>query len=191
MSYIYLKDFRPWGGVGLNKIVKTGGCVKMKCPFCGSNELKVIDKREADEECNRRRRECLKCNKRFTTYERVEMVEIYVIKKDGRRELFNRDKILKGLVKACEKRPISKERIEATVNDIEAEILNQEKTEIKSTQVGDLIMKHLKELDEIAYIRFASVYRQFKDLDEFEKELKGLKVVSHRNQRHKIQLILI
>ncbi len=154
----------------------------MKCPFCGSDELKVVDKRESNEDSNRRRRECLKCSKRFTTYERVEMVEIYVVKKDGRRELFNRDKILKGILKACEKRPISNERIEATVDDIESEILNQEKTEIKSHLVGDMIMKHLKKLDEIAYIRFASVYRQFKDLDEFEKELKGLKIVSHETK---------
>jgi len=150
----------------------------MKCPFCGSSEIKVVDKRESDDDSNRRRRECLKCGKRFTTYERVEMVEITVIKKDNRREPFNRDKILKGITKACEKRPVSLERIQATVDEIEAEILNQEKLEIKSTAIGDLIMKHLKGIDEIAYIRFASVYRQFKDLDQFENELKNLKVVS-------------
>jgi transcriptional repressor NrdR len=122
----------------------------MKCPFCGSSELKVVDKRESDDDSNRRRRECLKCSKRFTTYERVEMVEIIVVKKDGRREPFNRDKILKGLLKACEKRPISTEHIEATVNEIEAEILNQEKPEVTSTYIGDLIMQHLKQMDEIA-----------------------------------------
>ncbi len=150
----------------------------MKCPFCSSSELKVVDKRVSDDDTNRRRRECLKCGKRFTTYETIEMVEINVVKKDGRRESFNRDKILKGITKACEKRPISAQRIEATVSEIEAEVYNQESNEIKSTVVGDIIMKHLKQLDEIAYIRFASVYRQFKDLDEFENELKNLKIVS-------------
>jgi len=157
----------------------------MKCPFCGSSELKVVDKRESNDDSNRRRRECLnpKCAKRFTTYERVEMIEINVVKKDGRRELFNRDKILKGILKACEKRPISNETIQATVDEIEADILNQENTEIKSTFVGDMIMKHLKTLDEIAYIRFASVYRQFKDLDEFENELRTLKVVASSDEK--------
>src|SRR3989339_754839 len=152
----------------------------MKCPFCGSSDLKVIDKRQSDDESNRRRRECLKCNKRFTTYERVEMVEIKVEKKDGRRESFNRDKILKGVIKACEKRPISQERIEATVDEIEAELLSMEEPEIKSTVIGDVVMAHLKKLDEIAFIRFASVYRAFEDLSEFESELKNLKVVSSK-----------
>ena len=150
----------------------------MKCPFCASSELKVIDKRQSDDESNRRRRECLKCGKRFTTYERVEMIEIKVVKKDGRREAFNRDNILKGLVKACEKRPISQEMIAATLDDIESEILNLDSQEIKSTEIGDIVMKHLKQLDEIAYIRFASVYREFKDLSQFENELKNLQVVS-------------
>ena len=150
----------------------------MKCPFCGSSELKVIDKRVSDNESNRRRRECLKCGKRFTTYERVEMIEIKVVKKNGRREPFNRDKILKGLIKACEKRPISDELIQATLDDVESEILNSDSQEIKSTDIGEIAMKHLKKLDEIAYIRFASVYREFKDLSQFETELSNLKVVS-------------
>lgn len=157
----------------------------MRCPFCSSSELKVIDKRVSDNESNRRRRECLKCGKRFTTYERVEMIEIKVVKKDGRREPFNRDKILKGLLKACEKRPIGEEIIQATLDDIESEILNSETQEIKSTEIGDIVMKHLKKVDEIAYIRFASVYREFKDLSQFENELSNLKVVNlDRQEKH-------
>lgn len=155
----------------------------MKCPFCSSTELKVIDKRESVDDSNRRRRECLKCGKRFTTYERIEMVEITVIKKDGRREPFNRDKISRGITKACEKRPVSGETIQDVVDKIEAEILSSESTEIKSTNIGDLIMKYLKKLDEIAYIRFASVYREFKDLREFENELKTLKVVGSKDSK--------
>jgi ribonucleoside-triphosphate reductase len=155
----------------------------MKCPFCGSTELKVIDKRESVDDSNRRRRECIACNKRFTTYERIEMIEITVIKKDGRREPFNRDKISRGLTKACEKRPVSSEAIQDVVDKIEAEILSGESTEVKSTTIGDLIMTHLKKLDEIAYIRFASVYREFKDLKEFENELKTLKVVGSKDSK--------
>ena len=149
----------------------------MKCPFCSSEDLKVVDKRQSDDESNRRRRECLKCGKRFTTYERIEMVEITIVKKDGRREPYIRDKILKGINRACEKRSISSEKIQTTVEEIEAEIYGQESTEIQSSKIGDIIMKHLKKLDEVAYIRFASVYRQFKDLEQFENELKDLKVI--------------
>jgi transcriptional regulator NrdR len=155
----------------------------MKCPFCGSTELKVIDKRESVDDSNRRRRECIKCSKRFTTYERIEMIEITVVKKDGRREPFNRDKISKGITKACEKRPVSGEAIQDVVDKIEAEILSSESAEIKSTAIGDLIMKHLKKLDEIAYIRFASVYREFKDLKEFENELQTLKVIGLKDSK--------
>lgn len=147
----------------------------MKCPFCSSSDLKVIDKRESDDNSNRRRRECQKCSKRFTTYETIEMVQIYITKKDGRREQYSRDKILKGVIRACEKRPISIDKIESLVSEIEAEIYSLESNEIKSTTVGDIIMKHLKILDEIAYIRFASVYREFRDIKELEKELKSLK----------------
>jgi len=152
----------------------------MKCPFCGSTDLKVIDKRESNDDSNRRRRECSSCSKRFTTYERIEMIDIKIVKKDGRREPFDRDKILKGLVRACEKRPISEEKIQSTLEDIESEILKLDTQEIKSTVVGDIVMKYLKKLDEIAYIRFASVYREFKDLKEFESELKTLQVVSSK-----------
>ena len=152
----------------------------MKCPFCGSTDLKVIDKRESNDDSNRRRRECSSCTKRFTTYERIEMIDIKIVKKDGRREPFDRDKILKGLIRACEKRPISQEKIQETLEDVESEILKLDTQEIKSTVVGDIVMKHLKKLDEIAYIRFASVYREFKDLKEFESELKTLQVVSSK-----------
>ena len=147
----------------------------MKCPFCGSKDLKVVDKRESDEDTERRRRECNACNKRFTTYERVDMPELKIVKKDGRREPYNRDKILKGITKSCEKRPISSEQINKTVEEIESELYKMESNDIPSNVLGDLVMKHLKKLDEIAYIRFASVYRQFKDIHDLEKELKSLK----------------
>ena len=147
----------------------------MKCPFCGSKDLKVVDKREYDEDTERRRRECNSCGKRFTTYERVDMPELKIVKKDGRREPYNRDKILKGITKSCEKRPISSEQINKTIEDIESELYKMESNDISSHVLGDLVMKHLKKLDEIAYIRFASVYRQFKDIHDLEKELKNLK----------------
>ncbi len=147
----------------------------MKCPFCGSSELKVIDKRESDDDSNRRRRECEKCNKRFTTYERIEMIDLKIIKKDGVRTPYDRNKILKGFMISCGKRPISQDQINKAVDDVEAELFRMEETEIKSSIVGDLVMKHLKKLDDIAYIRFASVYRQFKDKEDIEKELKKLK----------------
>jgi transcriptional repressor NrdR len=147
----------------------------MKCPFCGSKDLKVVDKRESDEDTERRRRECNSCGKRFTTYERVEMLDLKIVKKDGRREPYNRDKILKGVIKSCEKRPVSSEQINKLVDDIEAELFRMEANEIPSATVGDIVMKHLKKFDEIAYIRFASVYRQFKDIHDLELELKKLK----------------
>jgi len=147
----------------------------MKCPFCGSKDLKVVDKRESDEDTERRRRECNSCGKRFTTYERVEMIDLKIVKKDGRRESYNRDKILKGVIKSCEKRPVSIEQINKVVDEIEAELFRMEATEVQSTVVGDIVMKHLKNFDEIAYIRFASVYRQFKDIHDLELELKKLK----------------
>ena len=147
----------------------------MKCPFCGSKDLKVVDKRESDEDTERRRRECNSCGKRFTTYERVELLDLRIVKKDGRREPYDRDKILKGVVKSCEKRPVSSEQINKLVDDIEAELFRMEANEIPSTTVGDIVMNHLKTFDEIAYIRFASVYRQFKDIHDLELELKKLK----------------
>jgi transcriptional repressor NrdR len=147
----------------------------MKCPFCGSKELKVIDKRESDEDTARRRRECISCGKRFTTYEKIEMLELKIIKKDGRREPYDRSKILKGLQISCGKRPISEEQIHKLLDDVEAELFSMETSEIDSKVIGDIVMKHLKKLDDIAYIRFASVYRQFKDIHDLEKELKSLK----------------
>lgn len=146
----------------------------MKCPFCGNEEQKVVDSRETEDSI-RRRRECLKCEKRFTTYERIENVEIIVIKKDGSRQLFDRNKMKSGIVRACEKRSISIEMIDKMVDDIEKEIRRQETTEIDSHKIGELIMRKLRGIDKVAYIRFASVYREFEDLASFEEELKKLK----------------
>lgn len=147
----------------------------MKCPFCGNTETKVLDKRETgDLEVTRRRRECLKCRKRFTTYERIETIGLFVVKKDGRREQFNLEKLKNGILKACEKRPISMEKIEQTVYSIEAELKAKNKKEIQSKEIGELIMKKLKKLDKVAYIRFASVYREFQDLSSFKEELSKL-----------------
>lgn len=144
----------------------------MICPFCQGEETKVTDKRASNGSI-RRRRECLKCNKRFTTYEKIEPIERYVIKKDGRRELFDRDKIFLGIVKACEKRNISHEQVENIVSDIEEKIMKKNK-EIPTTKIGEAVMKQLKKLDKIAYIRFASVYRDFRDINDFTKELSSL-----------------
>jgi len=146
----------------------------MRCPFCKSERTEVTDKRDTDNE-TRRRRGCLKCKKRFTTYERLESKNLRVIKKDGTRESFDADKIKKGIIKACEKRPVSLERIEETVHDIENTLANMNKKEVKTQTIGELIMKALKKLDEVAYIRFASVYREFKDLNDFKKQIKELK----------------
>ena len=147
----------------------------MNCPYCNSNKIRVVDKRSSDKNSIRRRRECLKCNKRFTTYERIETHPLVVIKRDGRREPFNREKLLKGIALACGKRPISQEQIEKVVDEVEADLRNMNSTEIKSRIIGELAMDKLKNLDEVAYIRFASVYRQFKGIGHFEKELKELK----------------
>jgi len=149
------------------------GNLLMNCPYCGNEEHRVVDKREANE-ATRRRRECLRCKKRFTTYERLEPFELMVVKKDGRREAFNRDKIRSGMIKACEKRPIPLERIDHATDEIEAELRNEEKKEFPSTLIGELVMKKLKKLDKVAYIRFASVYREFADLQSFQDELKKL-----------------
>ena len=147
----------------------------MKCPFCGNIEDKVIDSRTSKEgDAIRRRRECLKCGKRFTSYERVEDLVPMVVKKDGRREPFDRPKILKGLEKACEKRPVSVESLEAIVDSIEKKLINLSVKEIPSTWVGEEVMSSLRELDKVAYVRFASVYRQFKDINELMNEVKTL-----------------
>ena len=148
----------------------------MRCPNCGFDEDKVVDTRESREGAAiRRRRECLKCGRRFTTYEEVEDKLPLVVKKDGRRESFNREKILSGLRVACEKRPVSTETLEGLVSDIEKQVQNQLVKEVSSKEIGTLIMERLLELDEVAYVRFASVYKQFKDVGEFTSEIKKLK----------------
>lgn len=147
----------------------------MQCPFCGSQDSKVIDSRDVDDSI-RRRRECLSstCAGRFTTYERVQAVALYVVKKDGRREEFSRDKLALGLRKACEKRPLPSEAIEAVADDIERALYKLAAPEIPSALVGEMVMEHLRELDPVAYVRFASVYRQFGDLEAFRRELEAL-----------------
>ncbi|MEA2645964.1 MAG: transcriptional repressor NrdR [Chloroflexota bacterium] len=147
----------------------------MKCPYCGHEELKVVDSRDSDTgEAIRRRRECLGCAKRFTTYERVENIPFYVIKKDGRREDFNRQKLFDGLMTACEKRDVSPARIDATIDEIEAELRATGRMEIPSGDIGELVMEKLRGIDDVAYVRFASVYRQFRDLTEVKKEIDQL-----------------
>ncbi|MEM5805536.1 MAG: transcriptional regulator NrdR [Candidatus Aenigmatarchaeota archaeon] len=146
----------------------------MRCPFCNHPELKVVDKRNSSDQI-RRRRECEACGKRFTTYERIEISPLIVIKRDGRREKFDRNKVKIGIMKACEKRPISQETIERIVTEIEAKLRNMDSIEIPSSVIGDAVMEKLKELDEVAYVRFASVYKQFKDIESFERELDVLK----------------
>ena len=147
----------------------------MRCPFCGSNSDKVVDSRSVKEDrAVRRRRECLDCGRRFTTYEYVEETQLLVIKKDGRREPFDRVKIVAGLSLACRKRPISAAQIEAVANEIETELCEKETLEINSSEIGEMVMEKLKKIDQVAYVRFASVYRQFKDVDEFRKTLHKL-----------------
>ncbi len=144
----------------------------MKCPFCGFEESKVIDSRPTDEFTRiRRRRECMRCGKRFTTYEIIESTPIIVIKKDNSRQVFDRNKLLNGMMKACEKRQVPLERIEKAVDDIELQLQNSLEKEVTSLQIGELAMEALKQIDDVAYVRFASVYRQFKDLNSFMKEL--------------------
>ncbi len=147
----------------------------MKCPYCGYKEDRVIDSRSSsDDTIIRRRRECLKCGKRFTTYEKVEHIPLMVIKKDGRREEFDREKILNGIRKACEKRPVSIEKMEEIVNKIEAEVEKKNVREISTRVIGQLVMKYLHKLDQVAYVRFASVYKEFKDIEEFKQALDKL-----------------
>lgn len=147
----------------------------MKCPFCSYEESKVIDSRPTDDgEKIRRRRECLKCSKRFTTYEIIETLPIIVIKKDKTRETFDREKLLNGLMRACEKRPVSIETLERTIDEIEVIIQNSLDREVQSEKIGELVMEKLKNIDEVAYVRFASVYRQFKDINTFMDELSKL-----------------
>ncbi|MBE6623663.1 MAG: transcriptional regulator NrdR [Ruminococcaceae bacterium] len=147
----------------------------MKCPSCGHLESKVLDSRPSSEGTSiRRRRECLSCQKRFTTFETIENVSIVVVKKNDTREIFDRTKLTSGMIRACEKRPVSIKQIENAVNEIEAYLQSTMRSEVSSTEIGELVMEKLKELDEVAYVRFASVYRQFKDINTFMEELKKL-----------------
>ncbi|NMA06526.1 MAG: transcriptional repressor NrdR [Ruminococcaceae bacterium] len=147
----------------------------MKCPFCNYYDTKVIDSRPADDNSRiRRRRECVECEKRFTTYESIETLPIIVIKKDGSRELFDRNKLLNGMIRASEERMVNIETLDLAVDKIEQNLLNSMEREISSTKIGELAMEELKEIDEVAYVRFASVYRQFKDIGSFMKELELL-----------------
>ena len=147
----------------------------MKCPFCGYEESKVIDSRPTDEgQRIRRRRECLKCGKRFTTYELIESLPIIVIKKDKSRETFDRNKLMTGLLRACEKRPVSVDTLDNMIDEIEVIIQNSLDREVSSVRIGELVMEKLKKIDEVAYVRFASVYRQFKDINTFMAELNKL-----------------
>ncbi len=149
----------------------------MKCPFCGYDNTRVVDSRPVDENSSiRRRRQCDECGKRFTTYEKIEIIPLTVIKKDRTREPYNKDKIMGGVLRACHKRPIPVERIEQTVNDIENDIFSLEKQEVESNEIGEIVMEHLKDLEEVAYVRFASVYREFKDVNTFMLELKKMLV---------------
>lgn len=147
----------------------------MKCPFCSHLEDKVVDSRESREgDVIRRRRECLKCERRFTSYERIDEIPYMVVKKDGRREPFSRDKVMAGLLRACEKRPVSPSKLEAIVNAVEAYVQTSPERERPTTKIGEMIMRRLKDLDKVAYVRFASVYLEFQDVSEFMDELKGL-----------------
>ena len=150
-------------------------CAAMKCPYCGYQESKVVDSRHSDDGLSiRRRRECLQCQRRFTTYETVESLPIVVVKKDGSRQSFDRNKILNGMLRACEKRPVSLAALETAALDIEQILQNSLEREVSTGQIGELVMERLKPLDEVAYVRFASVYRQFKDINSFMRELNKI-----------------
>ena len=147
----------------------------MKCPFCAYLESKVVDSRPADEGASiRRRRECLSCHKRFTAYETMESLPLMVVKKDGSRQSFDRNKVMNGLIRACEKRPVSFSTMEEIVNEIEQTLQNEMEREVSSAEIGELVMERLKKVDEVSYVRFASVYRQFKDINTFMRELNKL-----------------
>lgn len=147
----------------------------MKCPYCGFQESKVVDSRHSEDGCSiRRRRECLSCQRRFTTYETVESLPIFVVKKDNSREPFDRNKVLNGMRRACEKRPVSTAALEEAVKEIEQVVQNSLEREVSTERIGELVMDHLKALDEVAYVRFASVYRQFKDINSFMHELNKI-----------------
>jgi len=156
----------------------------MKCPHCNHLEDKVVDSRATkDSEAIRRRRECLECGKRYTTYEYIEKAPMMVVKKDGRREAYNREKLLTGLIRACEKRPVSREQLEDLMEDVESTTFGKFKHEIQSDELGNEIIDRLQVLDEVAYVRFASVYRQFKDINQFMKEIKTILVDKDKAKR--------
>ena len=147
----------------------------MKCMFCGAMDTRVLESRQTEEgQSIRRRRECGECGERFTTYERIEKPQLFVFKKDGRREAFNSEKILRGVIKACEKRPVSVEDIHALVRDVETQLANQMETEVLSSLIGEIVMDKLKAMDDVAYVRFASVYRDFADINMFMEEMESL-----------------
>lgn len=146
----------------------------MKCPYCGADDTKVIDSRPAEDNSIRRRRECEDCGRRFTTYEKVELIPLYVIKKDNTREKYDRSKLMGGVLRACHKRPVSIDQVNGLVDAVEKEIYNREEKEVPSSVIGELVMNHLKDLDAVAYVRFASVYREFKDVNTFMNELKKM-----------------
>ena len=157
----------------------------MKCPYCGYGQDRVVDSRESKEaDSIRRRRECEKCGRRFTTYERIDEIPYMVVKKDGRRERFDRQKVLSGLLRACEKRPVPSAQLEKIVDAAEGFLIDAPERERTTAEIGELIMDHLKGLDTVAYIRFASVYRDFKDVNEFKEELESL-LESHRGNKGK------
>lgn len=163
---IYI-DFISWRN--------TLGGIDMKCPYCGCTESKVVDSRPADEyTVIRRRRECESCSRRFTTYEKIEEMPLIIVKRDGRRELYQRNKIINGILKACEKRPISVKQIEEMADSIEKELYNTMDKEIESKKIGEMVMSILRKVDDVAYVRFASVYKQFKDINTFMEELNKL-----------------
>jgi len=147
----------------------------MKCPFCNTPDTKVIDSRPADDNSSiRRRRQCIKCNKRFTTYEKLETMPLMVIKKDNTREPYDRSKIESGIIRSCHKRPVSSADVEQIVNEIENSVFSREEREIPTTVIGEMVMEKLKDLDEVAYVRFASVYREFKDVNTFMSEIESM-----------------
>ena len=146
----------------------------MRCPICSFDDSKVVDSRPTENMSIRRRRECLSCHHRFTTYEFIEKVPLFVIKKDGSKEVFDRQKLLAGLIKSCYKRPVTPDRLEELTRDIEAELVNNLRTEVSSQEIGIMAMERLKELDEVSYVRFASVYREFKDIETFLAAIKAL-----------------
>ncbi len=147
----------------------------MRCPFCNSQSMKVVDKRDHSEEAVRRRRECNDCEKRFTTHERIETLDLRVVKKSGERVIFDRDKLKKGIIRACEKRPVSTEQLQKTFTEIENELRSNDTPEVHSKIIGELVMRKLKKLDKVAYVRFASVYKDFTDIDSFEDMVNNLR----------------